>query len=106
MCIRDRHFIGHFRRAPLATASSLIGCSFSDSVITNDCRVRVVFRWDESFGDGEDETWRAVAWVIASEAAAFISDFIRSIMDSHMASEAVLQALDSVRCSVLFGFIG
>ena len=65
-----------------------------------------MLRWDESFGDEEGETRRAVAWVTASEAAAFISDFIRSIMDSHMASEAVLKALNSFRCSVLFGSNG
>ena len=40
----------------------------SDSVIPNDCRLRVLLRWDESFGDGEGETRRAVAWVTASEA--------------------------------------
>ena len=78
----------------------------SDSVIPNDCRLRVLLRWDESFGDGEGETRRAVAWVTASEAAAFISDFIRSIMDYHMASEAVLNALVSIRCSVLLGSNG
>ena len=79
------HFIGHFRQALLATTSSSIGCSFSDSIIPNDCRVRVLLRWDESFGDGEGETRRAVAWVTASDAAAFISDFIRSIIDAHVA---------------------
>jgi len=98
--------MGHFRRASLATVSSSIGCSFSDSVIPNDCQVRVLLRWDESFGDGEGETRRSVAWVTALEAAAFISDLIRSIIDSHMATEAVLNALYSIRCLVLFASNG
>jgi len=60
---------------PLATALSSLGCLVSDSVITNDCRVCVLFRWNESFDDEEGEVQHAIDWVSASDAAAFVLDF-------------------------------